>query len=103
LIKYAVLAINVVFIITAASQAFDARYVKAQLVQRDTKLKSLKGQDVVLTEADYVRTPVTRRFEDLASDSSYWLNRCVAEHYGLKSIKLIDTRPKKVTMGVITD
>jgi len=103
LLKYVVLVINVIFIITSASQAFDARYVKAQLVHRDTKLKSLKGKDVVLTEADYVRTPVTRRFEDLASDSSYWLNRCVAEHYGLKSIKLIDTRPKKVVMGVITD
>lgn len=102
-LKHVILLINLIFIITAASQAFDARYVKTQLAIREAKLKLMKGQDVILTEADYVRTPVTRRFEDLASDSSYWLNRCVASHYGLKSIKLVDTRPKKVVMGVITD
>jgi len=73
------------------------------MAQRHSKLKSLQGQNVVLTEQDFVRTPATRRFEDLSSDSAYWLNRCVAEHYHLKSIKMVDTRPKKVVMGVITD
>ncbi len=97
------LLVNFIFIITAMSQAFDARYVKNQMAQRHSKLKSLQGQNVVLTEQDFVRTPATRRFEDLSSDSAYWLNRCVADHYHLKSIKMVDTRPKKVVMGVITD
>lgn len=103
LIKYAIIIINIIFIFTAASQVFDARYVKAQLAGRDSKLLSLRGQHVILTESDFVRTPVTRRFEDLSSDSSYWLNQCVASHYGLKSIKMIDTRSKKTIMGVMTD
>lgn len=95
--------IHLVFIIVACSQVFDARYVKAQMAQRDAKLKSLKGQRVVLTEADYVRTPATRRFEDLSADSSYWLNQCISEHYGLKSVILVDTRPVKPIRGVFTD
>lgn len=103
LILFATVLVHLVFVVVAGSQAFDARYVKAQMSLRDSKLKSMKGQNVVLTEADYVRTPATRRFEDLSSDSAYWLNECVASHYGLKSIKLVDTRPKKVVMGVFTD
>jgi hypothetical protein len=82
---------------------FDARYVKGQLALRDAKLKSLRGQSVTLTEEDFVRTPTTRRFEDLATDSSYWLNKCVADHYGLKSIKLVDRRPKRVNYGQLTE
>lgn len=103
LILFSAVLVHLVFIVVAGSQAFDARYVKAKMMQRDSKLKAMKGQNVTLTEVDFVRTPATRRFEDLSSDSSYWLNQCVASHYGLKSIKLIDTRPKKPQMGTLTD
>jgi hypothetical protein len=103
LIRSSSLIIYLIFIVLAGTQAFDARFVKTQMAMRDAKLRELTGQVVVLTEKDYVRTPATRRFEDLSSDSSYWLNQCVAAHYGLKSIKLIDTRPKKVVVGVYTD
>jgi hypothetical protein len=92
-----------VFIVIGSSQVFDARYVKGQLALRDAKLKSLRGQSVVLTEEDFVRTPTTRRFEDLSTDSSYWLNRCVADHYGLKSIKMVDTRKKTVNFGQMAE
>jgi hypothetical protein len=95
--------ILMVFIVIGSSQVFDARYVKGQLALRDAKLKSMRGQSVVLTEEDFVRTPTTRRFEDLATDSSYWLNQCVADHYGLKSIKLIDRRPKVLSYGTSTE
>ncbi len=93
----------IVFIVIGSSQVFDARYVKGQLALRDAKLKSMRGQTVVLTEEDFLRTPTTRRFEDLATDSSYWLNQCVANHYGLKSIKLIDRRPKVLSYGTSTE
>lgn len=93
----------VVFSVIAASQVFDARFAKKQLDQRDVKLRSLLGKDVVLTEDDFVRPPYTRRFEDLATDSSYWLNKGVADYYGLKSIKMIDRRPKKVNYGQISE
>jgi hypothetical protein len=95
--------ILIIFITIGGSQVFDARYVKGQLALRDAKLKSLRGQSVTLTEEDFVRTPTTRRFEDLATDSSYWLNKCVADHYGLKSIKLVDRRPKRVNYGQLTE
>ena len=96
------LVIMGIFILTAGSQVFDARYVKGQMKLRETKLKSLKGEDVVLSNNDMVRTPATRVFEDLATDSSYWLNRSVAEYYGLKSIKLVDTAVKTVNYGRLT-
>lgn len=86
-------------IVVGLSQAFDARFVKQQLTTRDAKLRTLKGQHVLLNEDDFVRTPATRVFEDLATDSSYWLNKCVADYYGLKSIKLVDRREKKVNYG----
>jgi len=92
-----------VFCGLAGTQLFDARIVKGQLAQRDAKLRGLRGTDVVLTEADFVRPPYTRRFEDLATDSSYWLNRCVADHYGLKSIKMVDTRKKTVHFGQMAE
>jgi hypothetical protein len=95
--------ILIIFITIGGSQVFDARYVKGQLALRDAKLKSMRGQSVTLTEDDFVRTPTTRRFEDLATDSSYWLNKCVADHYGLKSIKLVDRRPKKMNYGQLTE
>jgi hypothetical protein len=95
--------ILIIFITIGGSQVFDARYVKGQLALRDAKLQSMRGQTVVLTEDDFVRTPTTRRFEDLATDSSYWLNKCVADHYGLKSIKMIDRRPKVLTYGTSTE
>lgn len=93
----------VVFCVIAGSQVFDARFAKMQLDQRDAKLRSSQGKDVVLTEDDFVRPPYTRRFEDLATDSSYWLNKGVAYYYGLKSIKMIDRRPKTVNYGQMAE
>jgi hypothetical protein len=89
-------------IVVGLSQAFDARFVKQQFASRDAKLRNMRGQHVVLNEDDFVRTPATRVFEDLAADSSYWLNQCVADYYGLKSIKLVDRREKKVNYGQLT-
>ena len=95
--------VMLVFCVIAGTQLFDARIAKAQLGQRDEKLRGLRGTDVVLTEADFIRPPYTRRFEDLATDSSYWLNKCVADHFGLKSIKMIDTRKKVVNYGQMAE
>ena len=92
-----------IFCLVAGSQSFDARNTKKQLGQREEKLRGLRGTAVVLTEADFIRPPYTRRFEDLATDSSYWLNKCVADHYGLKSIKMIDTRKKVVNYGQMAE
>lgn len=78
----------ILFIGIGASQAFDARYCKNQLALRHQMLQENKGKDVVLTAKDVVRPPGTRRFEDISDDSSYWLNECVAQRYGLKSIKM---------------
>lgn len=89
-------------IVVGLSQAFDARFVKKQLASRDAKLRNMRGQHVVLNEDDFVRTPATRVFEDLAADSSYWLNQCVANYYGLKSVKLIDRRKQTFSFGRLT-
>ena len=77
----------IVFIVVACSQLFDANYSKKKIEERHVKLKSLKGQAVILTTQDRIIAPGTRRFEDVSNDSSYWLNRCVASYYGLEYIK----------------
>lgn len=96
-------ALLVVFAMVAASQLFDAAYVKRQLAERDRRLRALKGEHVVLNESDMVRTPRTRRFEDVGADSSYWLNRCVSDYYGLKSVKIKVDGQKKESTGYYTD
>lgn len=77
-----------VFIIIGSSQAFDARYCKGQLASRVEMFRQNQGKDVVLDADDIIRPPGTRRFEDVSDDTSYWLNECVAQRYGLKSIKM---------------
>jgi hypothetical protein len=78
-----------VFLIIGLSQAFDAYNTRKRIIQRDAKLKGLKGQVVVLGKEDNIKEPITRRFEDMGSNPNYWLNRCVADYYGLKSIVMI--------------
>jgi hypothetical protein len=74
-------------------QTWDARNARRLVLQRDAKLRKLHGQVVVLGKADDIKEPTTRKFEDLGSDPNYWLNRCVADYYGLKSI-VMDKKQK---------
>lgn len=80
------------FLFLGLSQAFDARYVKGQIAERNSRLRGMEGQSVVLGQDDIVRPPMTRRFEDVSPDSTYWLNQCVAETYKLRSIVLIPAK-----------
>jgi hypothetical protein len=88
-------AVLLVFIVIAASQLFDANYSKKRIAERAEKLTSLKGQAVILTDDDRIKAPGTRRFEDVSTDSSYWLNQCVANYYGLKYIKFEEPKCSK--------
>lgn len=81
-----------IFIVAGTSQAFDARYCKGQLAARAKMFEESKGKDVVLTATEVIRPPATRRFEDVSDDSTYWLNQCVAQRYGLKSIKMDENK-----------
>lgn len=79
--------ISVIFIVIASTQLFDARYVQKQMVARDIYLRTQKGEAVIFTSENIVRPSQTRRFEDVSNDTSYWLNKGVANYYGLKYIK----------------
>ena len=78
-----------VFLLIAGTQAFDARNTRKLVLKRDAKLKERKGQDVLLGKEDDIKEPESRTFEDVGEYPNYWLNQCVANHYGLKSIKMI--------------
>lgn len=93
--KGIIVAILALFVLFGMQQIFDARYVKNQLAMRELKLIKMQGSDAVLTAEDVVRPPGTRRFEDVSSDTSYWLNQCVAQRYRLKTIRLDDQLNKK--------
>ena len=82
------------FIIIAASQLFDANYSMNRVAERHDKLSVNKGLPVILTKEDIIKTPTTRRFEDVSTDSSYWLNKCVQHFYGLEYIKFEDAKSK---------
>ncbi len=81
--------ILMVFLVIGSTQAFDARNTRKLVLKRDAKLRALKGQDVVLGKEDDIKEPESRTFEDVGENPNYWLNQCVANHYGLKSIKMI--------------
>jgi hypothetical protein len=78
-----------VFLVIGCTQAFDARNTRKLALKRDAKLRALKGQDVVLGKEDDIKEPESRTFEDVGENPNYWLNQCVANHYGLKTIKMI--------------
>lgn len=96
------LAVLLIFVVIGASQAFDARYVKGQMFARDQKLKNLAGTDVVLTSEDVIRPGMTRRFEDVSGDTTYWLNQGVAKYYNLKTIRM-ELKKEKFTYGLPED
>lgn len=102
--RLALLSVLVVFCAIAGSQAFDSRYVKNQLAAREAKFRENAGKAVILGEGDVIRPPGSRKFEDLGSDTSYFINYCVARHYGLTSVKFLldsavvnEKTPKKPT------
>lgn len=85
------------FILIAGSQAFDARYVKNQLLIRESKLRDHAGKTLVLGKDDVIRPPGSRKFEDLGTDTSYFINYCVARHFGLRSVRFMpDTAAVRV-------
>lgn len=87
--RFAYMGIFGIFILIAGSQAFDARYVKNQLLTRESKLRDHAGKILVLGNDDIIRPPGSRKFEDLGTDTSYFINYCVARHFGLRSVKFL--------------
>jgi hypothetical protein len=63
----------------------------AALDSRDAELRAAKSRgekDVALKPEDTTKVPLVREFV-MESDPNYWVNKAVAEYYGLNSIKIV--------------
>ena len=47
-----------------------------------------KGSDVMVTPVSKAEIPFAFSYVDISTDTSYWVNRCVALHYGLKTVRV---------------
>jgi hypothetical protein len=76
-----------VFICILIFQMTKAYSVKQKLSEREKLFSTMKGNDVVVPSISKSSVPFAFSFVDVSPDSSYWVNRCVAMHYQLKTIR----------------
>lgn len=77
------------FICVIAFQMMKANAVKQQLSTRELLYEKNKGMDVAVTPVPKSSIPFAFLFVDISADSSYWVNRCVALHYELKTVRTL--------------
>jgi hypothetical protein len=68
-------------------QMKEANAIKQQLKERETIFNSGKGNDIVVTAITKAEIPFAFTYVDISPDTSYWVNRCVARHFELKTVK----------------
>lgn len=75
------------FIVVAFYQLWGSMFCVKKMSSRIELYRASKGQDLVLKANDLIGPPATREFIDITEDSSYALNKAVAQYFGLKSIR----------------
>jgi len=70
-------------------QLFRAQEIRHQLAEREQIYTSHKGMDVAVAPISKADIPFAFLFTDIRPDSSYWVNRCVALHYELKTVRIV--------------
>jgi len=75
------------FLILISAQTYKANPLKNKLSEREKFMVQRKGIDVSIRAIDKKEIPLALTFTDISSDSSYWVNRCVAKYYGLKTVR----------------
>lgn len=78
---------SVCFITIITFQSYDAYITKGMMAERIKFFKSHKGEVIQLEMNQLINPPTTRKFQDVEINSSYWLNLCTSDYFGLKSIK----------------
>jgi hypothetical protein len=68
-------------------QLIKAAEIKNQLGGRELIFLTNKNKDVIVDAVAKEKVPFAFTFTDISSDSSYWVNRCVANYFGLKSVR----------------
>ncbi len=69
-------------------QMTKAYSVKQKLAAREIIFKTMKGNDVVVSSISKSDVPFAFSFVDVSTDTSYWVNRCSALHYQLKTVRV---------------
>jgi hypothetical protein len=62
--------------------------LKKKISVRQRIFDNNKGKDVVADEIESTDIPFAYNFTDITSDTSYWVNRCVALNQGLKTVRI---------------
>lgn len=76
-----------IFIFIISLQLFKANSLNILKNEREIKLIQQKGEDVAVSSINDQNIPLAFTFTDISPDTSYWVNRCVAKYYGLKTVR----------------
>ena len=70
-------------------QIIKASALKKKLLDREQSFRQEKGKDVTVLSIPANLVPFAFTFTDVSGDTAYWVNRCVAQYYELKTIKSV--------------
>ncbi|MCX6291415.1 MAG: DUF6056 family protein [Bacteroidetes bacterium] len=76
-----------IFISILSYQLINAGNVKEELAGRERLYEQSKGMDVAVAAIPGRNIPFAFTYTDISEDTSYWVNRCVAQYYQLKTVK----------------
>jgi len=64
--------------------------IQKEVSKRERALASIKEEnsDVVVAPLNIAVVPFSARFSDINEDPEFWINQCLAQYYGLKSVKV---------------
>ncbi len=75
------------FLIIIIFEMIKVNALKEKLNNRESLYKLNPGKDVIVDPIIDSEIPFAFIFVDISPDSSYWVNRCVALHSGLKTVR----------------
>lgn len=75
------------FLFLAFHQLWVSAFCVKKMESRIRHYRQHQGENLVLKANDLIGAPTTREFIDVTYDSSYSVNRAIAQYFGLKSIR----------------
>lgn len=75
------------FLLLAFHQLWVSAFCVKKMETRIQLYRQHKGESLVLKANDLIGAPITREFIDVTDDSTYAINRAIAQCFGLKSIR----------------
>ena len=89
-LNYGCQAFLILFISILAFEMNQAISLQKEIAARERIYQEQKNKNVEVASIGVSKIPFAFSFTDISKDTSYWVNRCVALHYGLKTVSTRD-------------